>query len=110
MEIIEGGLEDNEYVTLLSWTLNVYTGKEFMGDPALGLNIASLGPLLDNKILDQLIAKYLNVRWVNFSTHLLPIPYLAITGLCHFCCQIIKTTDSLVHDALPLNFMLWCHM
>lgn len=66
MEIIEGGLEDNEYVTLLSWTLNVYTGKEFMGDPALGLNIASLGPLLDNKILDQLIAKYLNVRLVNF--------------------------------------------
>ncbi|KAK3868957.1 hypothetical protein Pcinc_025706 [Petrolisthes cinctipes] len=67
VETIEGGLEDNEYVTLLSWTLNVYAGKEFMGDPALGLNTASLGPLLDNKILDELIAKYLKNVKTNYE-------------------------------------------
>lgn len=81
MEIIDGGLEDNEYVTLLSWTLNVYTGKEFMGDPALGLNIASLGPLLDNKILDQLIAKYLTVRWVNVIKLLSPNHWLCVVSI-----------------------------
>ncbi|XP_045583111.1 exocyst complex component 3 isoform X1 [Procambarus clarkii] len=59
VETIEGGLEDNEYVTLLSWVLNVYGGKELMGHPSLNINVGKLGPLLDNKILEDLVSKYL---------------------------------------------------
>ncbi|XP_047492530.1 exocyst complex component 3-like [Penaeus chinensis] len=59
VEIVERGLEDNEYVTLLSWVLNVYGGKELMSHPQLNINVAKLGPLLENKVLEDLISKYL---------------------------------------------------
>lgn len=59
IELVDGGLEDNEYVSLLSWVLNVYGGKELMGHPSLNINVAKLGPLMDNKVLDDLITKYL---------------------------------------------------
>ncbi|XP_063597351.1 exocyst complex component 3-like [Penaeus indicus] len=59
VEIVERGLEDNEYVTLLSWVLNVYGGKELMSHPQLNINVVKLGPLLENKVLEDLISKYL---------------------------------------------------
>lgn len=63
VELVEAGLEDNEFVTLLSWVLNTYSGKELMGHPSLGINVAKLEPLLENKVLDDLMSKYLsNVR------------------------------------------------
>lgn len=48
-------------MTLLSWVLNVYGGKELMSHPQLNINVAKLGPLLENKVLEDLISKYLQV-------------------------------------------------
>ncbi|KAK8375438.1 hypothetical protein O3P69_008347 [Scylla paramamosain] len=59
VELIDAKLEDNEYVTLLSWVLNVYAGPELMGHPTLNINIAKLGPLLEDKVLNNLISEYL---------------------------------------------------
>lgn len=63
VELIAGKLEDNEYVTLLSWVLNVYAGPELMGHPSLNINVAKLGPLLENKVLEDLISEYLLVSY-----------------------------------------------
>lgn len=60
-KLIKKKLEDNEYVTLLSWVLNVYAGTELMGHPTLNINVAKLGPLLENKVLENLISEYLTV-------------------------------------------------
>ncbi|XP_064080998.1 exocyst complex component 3-like [Macrobrachium nipponense] len=68
IELVDGGLEDNEYVSLLSWVLNVYGGKELMGHPTLNINVAKLGPLLDNKVLDDLISKYLQNVNTNYDS------------------------------------------
>ncbi|XP_050707871.1 exocyst complex component 3-like [Eriocheir sinensis] len=71
VDLVSTGLEDNEYVTLLSWVLNVYSGPELMGHATLNINMAKLGPLLDNKVLEDLISEYLtNVNnnydsWMN---------------------------------------------
>uniref|UniRef100_A0A2P2I4L7 Exocyst complex component 3-like n=1 Tax=Hirondellea gigas TaxID=1518452 RepID=A0A2P2I4L7_9CRUS len=63
LETVESGLEDNEFVTLLSWVLNTYLGPQLMGHPSLGLNVNALPPLLEQDVLDGLIKKYLsNVR------------------------------------------------
>ncbi|KAA0202992.1 hypothetical protein HAZT_HAZT003038 [Hyalella azteca] len=63
LEMVESGLEDNEFVTLLSWVLNTYHGPELMGHPSLGLNVSAFPPLLEKKVLEGLVKKYLtNVR------------------------------------------------
>lgn len=60
-EIIQNGLEGNEYVSLLSWTLNTYKGDELLGHPDLKNHTANLGPLLPPKVLNRLQEEYLMV-------------------------------------------------
>ena len=75
VELIRVGLEDNEYVTLLSWVLNVYAGPELMGHPTLNLNIAKLGPLLEDEVLQGLISEYINVSAIACMLYYI-FPYL----------------------------------
>lgn len=57
--IIENGLEGNEYVSVLSWTMNTYKGPELMGHPDLIEHTQNLGPLLNMDTLNNLQKKYL---------------------------------------------------
>lgn len=49
--MIAGGLESNEFVSLLSWVLQTYPGVELLQHPDLRIDAGTLGPLLtdDNK-------------------------------------------------------------
>ncbi|XP_073990576.1 exocyst complex component Sec6 [Rhodnius prolixus] len=58
-EIINNGLEGNEYVSMLSWVTNTYPGPELMKHPDLNINIQPLGPLLSPEVIDSLQNKYL---------------------------------------------------
>lgn len=60
-EIIMGGLEGNEYVSLLSWVMNVYPGIELMGHPELKVDISGLPPLIKSDSLQALKNEYLKV-------------------------------------------------
>jgi len=62
-------LEDNEFVTLLSWVLNTYLGPELMGHPTLRLNVKALPPLLEQSVLEGLIKKYLDVSMAFIFTY-----------------------------------------
>ena len=55
------GLEGQEYVSLLSWIIQTYPGQELMRDPSLGLPVDKIKPLLDNKVIEDLQTKYLQV-------------------------------------------------
>ena len=37
LEVVGSGLEGTEYVTVLSWVIQTYPGKELMGDLSLGI-------------------------------------------------------------------------
>lgn len=60
-EVIQNGLEGNEYVSILQWTLNTYKGEELMGHPDLKDHTRNLGPLLPNAVLTRLQEEYLRV-------------------------------------------------
>ena len=53
-EMIAAGLVDNEFVTLLSWVIQTYPGRELLQHPDLKIDPKSLGPLLNDATLDQL--------------------------------------------------------
>lgn len=59
-EIIQNGLEGNEYVSMLSWIVNTYAGPELMQHPELNIGIASVGPLLDSNLINELQHQYLS--------------------------------------------------
>lgn len=59
-EIIQNGLEGNEYVSILSWIVNTYAGPELMQHPELNIGIASVGPLLDSNLINELQHQYLS--------------------------------------------------
>lgn len=61
-EIIQGGLEGNEYVSLLSWVTNVYTGQELMSHPELQVDLSSFDPLILPESLKELENAYLLVN------------------------------------------------
>ncbi|XP_047102753.1 exocyst complex component 3 isoform X1 [Schistocerca piceifrons] len=63
-ELISNGLEGNEYVSILSWIMNTYVGPELMQHPEL--NIQSVGPLLNNAIVEDLQQKYLSNMQKNY--------------------------------------------
>lgn len=58
-EIIINGLEGNEYVSMLSWIVNIYSGPELMQHPDLNIDIGTIGPLLNVGIINDLQQKYL---------------------------------------------------
>lgn len=60
-EIINNGLEGNEYVSMLSWIVNTYSGPELMQHPDLNIDIGTIGPLLNVGIINDLQQKYLKV-------------------------------------------------
>jgi exocyst complex component 3 len=60
-EVIQNGLEGNEYVSILSWIMNTYTGSELMQHPELNIDTSSVGPLLNNAVIDSLQQQYLKV-------------------------------------------------
>ncbi len=62
MEIIDSGLEGLEYVTMLSWIIQTYPGRELMSNPDLRIPPEKVRPLLDNSIVAMLEREYLEVR------------------------------------------------
>jgi hypothetical protein len=60
-EVINFGLEGNEYVSMLSWIMNTYSGAELMQHPELMIDMSSVGPLLNNSVIDSLQQQYLKV-------------------------------------------------
>ena len=56
------GLEGQEYVTVLSWIIQTYPGKELMGDVSLGIPKSKVKPLLDEATIVRLQEEYLDVR------------------------------------------------
>ncbi|KAJ8884588.1 hypothetical protein PR048_016445 [Dryococelus australis] len=58
-ELIQSGLEGNEFVSLLSWIMNTYSGLELMQHPELNIDTTSVGPLLSNSIVEELQGQYL---------------------------------------------------
>lgn len=58
-ELIQNGLEGNEYVSILAWVLNTYAGPELMGHPELNIDKMRLQPLLSSNVLSQLQQQYL---------------------------------------------------
>lgn len=66
-EIIQNGLEGpKEYVAMLSWIVNTYTGPELMQHPELNIGIASIGPLLESNVINQLQQQYLSNMATNY--------------------------------------------
>ena len=70
LDVMDNGLEGNEYVSLLQWVVQVYPGKELLGSPALGLVPSLIPPLLSQEEVDQLTAAYISFLSDNFSTWL----------------------------------------
>ncbi|XP_014281696.1 exocyst complex component 3 [Halyomorpha halys] len=66
-EIINYGLEGNEYVSMLSWVVNTYFGPELMKHPDLNINTNSLEPLLSRKIINNLQFQYLKNMEDNYT-------------------------------------------
>lgn len=65
-ELIQNGLEGNEYVSLLGWVLNTYWGQELMGHSELMIEKAKLGPLLTSNVLSSLQSQYLKNMETNY--------------------------------------------
>ncbi|CAL4124849.1 unnamed protein product, partial [Meganyctiphanes norvegica] len=68
--IVEGGLEDNEYVTLLSWVLNTYPSEELMGHPSLDVDVKSLEVLLTTDVLNQQINSYVETIHDKYTVYM----------------------------------------
>jgi exocyst complex component 3 len=60
-EVIQNGLEGNEYVSILSWIMNTYSGAELMQHPELNIDTSSIGPLLNSVEIEKLQQQYLKV-------------------------------------------------
>lgn len=56
VEIIGSGLEGQEYVTVLSWVIQTYPGKDLMADLSLGIPQSKVKPLLDAETVIRLQA------------------------------------------------------
>lgn len=66
--IIEEGLEGQEYVSLLQWVEQTYPGPELMGSPALGMNKNLIPPLLNHEVVEKLMSLYLENMRTNYSS------------------------------------------
>ncbi|CAI6358201.1 unnamed protein product [Macrosiphum euphorbiae] len=70
-DIISNGLEGNEYVTIISWVTNTYSGTELMLHPELNIDIGKVGPLLKSSIVFDLQSKYLEYIKANYKEWML---------------------------------------
>lgn len=70
-EIISNGLEGNEYITVISWVTNTYSGIELMKHPELNININKFSPLLKKSIHTELQSKYLEYIRGNYKEWML---------------------------------------
>jgi len=70
-EIISNGLEGNEYVTIISWVTNTYSGLELMRHPELNIDTDKFGPLLKKSIDVELQSKYLEYIRGNYKEWML---------------------------------------
>ncbi|XP_018332170.1 exocyst complex component 3 [Agrilus planipennis] len=66
-EVIQNGLQGNEYVSLLSWVLNTYKGEELLGHPDLKESTENVGTLLPKTVLDDLQGQYLTNMKMNYN-------------------------------------------
>ncbi|KAI4484165.1 hypothetical protein M0804_007621 [Polistes exclamans] len=66
-DIIANGLEGNEYVSLLAWIMNTYTGPDLMQHPELNIDLRDIGPLLSSEIINDLQQKYLKNMCQNYE-------------------------------------------
>ena len=66
LEIIGCGLEGQEYVTVLSWIIQTYPGKDLMGDLSLGIPTSKVRPLLDPDTIMNLQKEYLENMHKNY--------------------------------------------
>lgn len=67
LDVIQNGLEGNEYVSLLSWILNTYPGPELMQHPDLMVDLTQLEPLLSEDVLETLQDEYLQRMESNYA-------------------------------------------
>lgn len=65
-DVINNGIEGNEYVTLLSWVLNTYPGHELMGSTELNIDVSTLPPLLADETMHRLEDEYLQKMESNY--------------------------------------------
>ncbi|KAM3964126.1 exocyst complex component Sec6 [Aphomia sociella] len=65
-DIVQNGIEGNEYVTLLSWILNTYPGQELMGSSELKIDVSTLPPLLNDETMQKLQDEYLQKMQSNY--------------------------------------------
>lgn len=61
-EIVQGGLEENEHFSLLSWVIKVYPSSDMMRHDDLQVDLTQYSPLLSPELLQKLEQEYLNVR------------------------------------------------
>ena len=59
-EIISSGLQDQEYVTVLTWIIQTYPGEELMKSWNLQVSHALIKPLLEDKAIEKLQQEYLD--------------------------------------------------
>ena len=59
-EIIASGLQDQEYVTVLTWAIQTYPGEELMQSWNLKVSPALIKPLLEEKDIEMLQQEYLD--------------------------------------------------
>jgi exocyst complex component 3 len=67
---VERGVEGNEFVTLLSWTLNTYPGKELMQNPELKIDLSqvkNIQPLMKPEMVKRLETAYLTTMEKNYN-------------------------------------------
>ncbi|GIX88528.1 exocyst complex component 3 [Caerostris extrusa] len=61
-DLIGNNLEDNEYISLLTWTSG-YGSAEMLGHPDLSIDVSKLPPLLEKTVIQSLVNQYLyNVK------------------------------------------------
>ena len=68
-EIITAGMEGNEYVSLLSWVLQTYSGPELLQHPDLRIDPSMLGPLLSNETIEKLLSVISFLIKLNFPLY-----------------------------------------
>ncbi len=62
-EIIQSGLKGQEYVSLLSWVIQIYPGPEMMRHPGLMSKTDEVKPILGEAVIKNLQKEYLGVRF-----------------------------------------------